>query len=759
GSGVAVGDVNGDGWPDIYFARLDGPNKLYENEGGFRFKDITDSAGVADPGSYSTCAVFADVDGDGDLDLIVGSIAGKLKLYINDGNGHFKLKKNSGLGKAYGAMSMALADIDGDGDLDLYVANYRRKSVLDAFNAGDLTWNKTVKQKYRGPNKKYTLKPPYKNYYTLLKRNNKPPERRQVGHKDELFINNGNDTFTKVKNLKKRFLSSHGNPVGLKRGLGLTATFQDINQDGLPDLYISNDYWTKDRMWINQGNGIFKAENPLKVRDMSFSSMAVAFSDINRDGKWDYFTTEMLSPTHNEKMRQYIPTNAYPDSIESIRYQPQYNRNSLFVNRGDGTFAQVADYSGLAASGWSWACRFLDVNLDGYPDLLVTTGYSYDVQDLDAQNKWRRALSQGAGKRSSYIYVYPSLKLPNRIYENEKGLKFKNVSTKWGFHGKDVTPGLATADLNHDGSLDLVMNRLNKKAAIYKNITTAPRIAVRLIGKGPNTQAIGAKVRLIGGPGGPAPQMREVKDGGEYLSGSETQLMFAASKKNPDQKLKIIWPDGKKSTIDSVKANRIYEVNEKAIAKKSADSSGSSHDKKTIFKDVSGKIDHYQHHEDHFHDFHVQPLLPLRLSREGPGVSWIDYNGDGRSDLLISSGKGGKLAVFKNKGQGHFSHVKLGKVTKKTSADQTAILGWKGKKGTRIVVGNANFETGNIKTPAARTYLFSKGKEVKQDSIPGIYSTTGPLAAADYDHNGNVDLFVGGRFIPTQYPENARSRL
>jgi hypothetical protein len=764
GSGVAVGDVNGDGLPDIYFARLDGPNKLYENEGNFRFKDIADSARVADAESFSTCVVFADVDGDGDLDLIVGSIADSIKLYINDGKGHFTLEKNSGLGKSHGAMTMALADIDGDGDLDLYIANYKNASVLDKFNLMNLTWEKTVKQQYKGPNHKYTLKTPYKKYFTILKRKGKPPQRRQIGHKDELFLNDGDGVFSKVTNLKKRFLDANGDPVGLKRDWGLTAKFFDINQDGLPDLYVCNDYWTKDRIWINQGDGIFKAENPLAVRNISFASMAVDFADINRDGYWDYFTTEMLSPDHEEKLRQFIPLDPYPDSIEQSNYQPQYNRNSLYLNEGDNTFAETAYYSGLAANGWSWSPRFMDVNLDGYPDLIITTGYSYDVQDLGDQKKWRTVLKRSARKgnarkHSSYIGIYSPLKLPNKIFRNMGNLRFKDVSKKWGFDGKNVAQGLAVADLDHDGDMDLIMNRLNEKAAIYENKATAPRIAVRLIGHAPNTQAIGATVKLISGPGDPAPQMREVEEGGDYLSDSDTQLMFAANKNNPDQIFKITWPDGKRSRIDSVKANRIYEINENIIAKKPTKSDIDSRNNKTVFKDVSGKINNYQHHEDSYDDFIVQPLLPIKLSQEGPDVSWIDYNGDGYPDLFISSGRGGKLAVFKNEEDGQFTRVSLEKLTKKTLADQTAILGWRTKHGTMIVVGNANYEMADIKAPSARYYLISNEKIIMKDSIPGIFSTTGSLAAIDYNHDGTIDLFVGGRFVPTQYPVDATSRL
>ena len=759
GSGVATGDINGDGRPDIYICQLDGPNKLYENMGNMHFKDITDSAGagLAQKGYYSTGAVFADVDGDGDLDLIVTSLNKTNNLYLNDGKGHFHLDKNSGLGISHGATSITLADINGDGYLDLYITNYRRKSARDVFEPKQLSFKNTV-EKVGGI---YKLKPRFRPYFTILHPKQGQPTRRKIGKIDELYINKGGTGkkwrgFRKVKDLKKHFLSSNGKPLGLKPDWGLTAKFYDINGDGLPDLYVCNDYWTPDRVWINQGGSIFRALNTKSIRNFSYSAMSVAFSDINGDGLPDIFVSEMLSPSHQRRLRQ-SGSEAFSSGPGGFLNRLQYNRNSLYLNRGDTTFAEIANYSGVAASGWSWASKFMDINLDGYQDLIINTGNWFDLLDMDTQYRTRQEILKGKVKNEDYLLQYPSLKLVNKIYRNNGNLTFTNVSKKWGFHQKDVSQGLATADFDDDGDLDMIDNRLNQKAALYENTTSAPRIEIRLKGRAPNTQAIGAKLTLTGGT---VPQQRQVTSGGGYESGSAPDEMFAANGAGSFYHLTIRWPDGAKTRMDSIKANRIYEIDEPNSVNVTVQSPQINNKKNqnTIFEDVSGKVS-YTHHEDVYPDFKIQALLPERLSKEGPGVAWIDYNRDGNEDLFVASGRGGTTGILKNTGNGTFKHIRLPDISRTAPGDQTSIIGWNTQKSTYIVVGSANFEQKNAQVPSAYIYRISSSDHVSEQEIPGVPSTTGPLAAADYNGDGTVDLFIGGRFLPYFYPMKATSRL
>lgn len=750
GSGVATGDINGDGLTDIYFANLNGPNTLYLNKGDFNFKDVTKSAGVANQNHYSTGVVLADVDGDADLDLLVSSLHKGVSLYLNNGAGKFTLAQNTGLQSTAGKgnTTLALADIDQDSDLDLYVANYKEQSVKDMYSLEELSWDNITRKKGNG----YQLIPPFDQHYRIFMGSGKP-DRREYGEIDQLFLNDGNGTFNEVTDLSSHFLDAQGHQLGLKKDWGLTAAFADINDDGLPDLYVCNDFWTPDRFWINQGNGIFKAADKNTVRDMSFSSMAVDFSDINRDGNLDFFVTEMMSRRHQERMKHLVNYPPDPSDPDSFDVAPQYMRNTLYLNRGDNTFAEIAPFSNTEATGWSWATRFMDIDMDGYEDLVIATGNGFDLQDLDTQEELNHNYT-GNRNMKGYILQYPPLQLPNVILKNDKDLTFSDKSTQWGFDKNDISNGMATADFDNDGDLDLVTNRLNKTAGVFENNTTAPRIAVRLKGKAPNTHAVGAKIMLQGGP---VPQQDEIKSGGEYVSGSSSQVVFAATSEDSSYTLSITWPDGIRQHIPNVRINSIYEIDEPADGQPSKNMTRTDPNTNSIFEDISSRIP-YTHSDPSFSDFRLQPLLPIKLSNLGPGVSWIDIDRDGDDDLLIASGKGGQLGSFENKGNGQFEAMHLNKISGTAPGDQTTILGWAEGKKTSLIVGSSNYEQGASGSPSAYHYILAD-KGIKQEKIPGVLSSTGPLAAADYDNDGDIDLFVGGRFKPVQYPKDATSRL
>lgn len=747
GSGVAAGDVDGDGLTDIYFASLDGPNKLYKNLGSFEFEDITEKAGVAHKGFHSTGVVFADVDGDKDLDLLITAMSKENSLYLNDGKGNFEKSENSGLGQARGSMTMSLADIDGDEDLDLYITNYKEKQAKDIFDLKELALENMV----RKSGDTFELRPPYDEHFALLEDENGYSQ-RELGERDELFINNGEGVFKRVQNPGEHFLNEEGKEQGLDPDWGLAAKFTDLNGDMLPDLYVCNDYWTPDRVWMNQGDGTFKALDNLAIRNFSFYSMAVDFSDINRDGNVDFFVTEMLAEEHGSRMRQLVPND--PMYKFQINDQPQYNRNSLYLNRGDTSFAEISYYSGVEATGWSWATSFLDIDLDGYEDLLVNTGFSYDMQDLDTQNRLSRQVARSAEAIKGYVLKFPNLELRNKAYLNNKDLTFTDKSSDWGFSEEDISHGLAIADFDNDGDLDLAVNRFNEESQLFENKSGAPRIAVRLKGRSPNTQAIGTKVELQGGP---VTQTKAINSGGEYLSGSEPMVVFAASENNPSHELTVTWPGGGTTTISDMKANRIYEVEEPDQYSLETSDTGNKQTP-VLFKDISERINH-NHSENEFDDSRFQQLLPIKLSRLGPGISWIDYNRDGNEDLVISAAKDDRTSIFQNTGDGYFKNVAIEGFNETAPGDQTAILGWSEKSGVTMLAGSMNYEQGSVNVSSATAYSLSGNEVMETGELPGVLSTTGPLAAADYNGDGAIDLFVGGRFTPAEYPKNANSRL
>lgn len=760
GSGVAAGDVNGDGWVDLYFGQLNGPNRLYLNEGtgSLSFREATAEAGVSHANHFTTGVTFADVDGDGDLDLLVASMHEGVTLYFNDGTGHFERQENTGLEAGNGSTTLALADIDGDGDLDLYVTNYKEKSAKDIFEPQERIFQNTVHETPSDTTELYALREPFDEHYDIIYPRLRSPDRRELGARDALYLNDGDGTFTKVSDLEEHFRTVAGEPLGLEKDWGLAAKFQDLNGDGAPDLYVCNDFWTPDRVWINQGDGTFRAIGPRSIRNFSFSSMAVDFSDINADGELDLFVTEMLGAERRRRARQQISFDPRDAKIGDLDAQPQYMRNSLYLGRQDSTYAEITYYSNTEATGWSWATRFLDVNLDGYEDLLVNTGHAHDVLDLDTQEEISRMVRTNTEMEEEPIFKYPPLPLANQALKNQGDRTFTEKSEDWGFTVKDFSHGLATADFDRDGDLDLALNRLNYPASLYQNIATQPRIGVRLRGNAPNTRAIGATLRLTGGP---VPQTRQMEAGGDYLSSSEPYVVFAADVDNTKHRLSITWPNGATTTIDSVRVNRIYEVQQPETASippppdsAPADSASAA----PIFRDVSPRIDH-THHETFYNDFGVQQLVPIKFSQLGPGVSWLNLDGTGTDDLAIASGKGGKLGLFENQGDGQFERRTGEPLTDPSLGDQTTVLGWNASDGLHVIVGVSNFEQGQTQAPSAYHYRIQDTDTTLVQRFQGIRSTTGPLAAADYTGDGRLDLFIGGRLKPALYPEDARSRL
>jgi len=654
-------------------------------------------------------------------------------------------------------MTLALADVDGNGTLDLYVANNRTEDMRDRGQAS-----------LRLVNGKMTV--PAGLQDRLLVVNGQVLE---YGEPDQLYLNDGKAHFTAVSWTGGRFRNEDGGPLTQPPlDWGLTATFRDLNDDGFPDIYVCNDFWPPDRVWINDGKGRFRAAPRLALRNMSASSMGVDFADIDRDGYLDFFVVDMLSRDPRLRKRQKLAQTPAASPIGAIEDRPQFMRNTLFLNRGDGTFAETANYAGLAASEWSWSPVFLDVDLDGYEDLLITTGHARDVQDLDAQaqidarqHSWKGLANEAERQKAftqelmEHMRLYPRLETPIVAFRNRGGLQFDDVTHEWGTDQPGVHHAIALADLDGDGDLDLVINNLGSAAGLYRNEATAARVAVRLRGLPPNIQGIGAKVRLLGGA--VSRQSQEVIAGGRYLSGSEPLLVFAAGNATQAMTPEVTWRSGRNSDVTHVAPNRIYELDEPSAAQSPKSRSDAPtlrrSDAPKLFEDLSRLLQH-THHEEPFDDFARQPLLPRRLSQLGPGVSWFDADGDGREDLIIASGRGGRLAWYRNDGHGGFQRLLEAPLDTVMTRDQTSVLGYRLPEGrTRLLAGSANFEDGLASGSSVRQ--FDLGGRRIDDSLPGAPASTGPLALADVEGDGDLDLFVGGRVVPGRYPEAASSQL
>jgi hypothetical protein len=739
GSGVACGDVDGDGWCDIYLCGLENGNRLYRNLGGWKFEDITESAGVGCTNQYCTGAVFVDVDGNGTLDLLVNGIGVGTRLFLNDGKGHFHEGSHSGLVTKYGATTLALADVNGDGYLDLYVANYRTTTI------------RTTGLPLLKVNGKLSVRPEDSEDYELSSQG----LIIEHGEPDCFYLNDGHGNFKLQSWTNGGFLDERGQPLTKPpRDWGLCAAFRDLNGDRAPDLYVCNDFDTPDRIWINDGLGHFRALPRAAIRTTSTFSMSVDFADINRDGFDDIFTPDMLPMGHPMRMVDFQPAEVPVTGVAALTARPQVGRNCLHLNRGDGTYAEVGYFCGLEASGWTSSAVFLDVDLDGFEDLLMSTGYSFDTQDLDAAARIRTLGPMGSNLKFK-ILKYPRLSLPRMAFRNRGDLTFEDSSDQWGFDDKGVSHGIALADLDNDGDLDVVMNSLNDAVRIYRNDCSAPRIAVRLKGLPPNTRGIGAKILVRGGA---VPlQTQEMMCGGRYLSGDDNLRTFAAGSETNLLTIEVRWRNGKNTVIKKAAANRIYEIEEPGGTDTVQASPPEAKLPAPLFEDVSQLISH-EHHDDVFDDFARQPLLPRKLSQLGPGAAWGDIDGDGRDDLVIGSGKGGRLAVYHNDGRGAFTRLTGRNLDQAVARDQTAVLIWEGaNQQRRILTGSASYEDDSNPGPTVAAY--DPRRDQTEEVVGHAQWSVGPVVLGDLDGDGTLDLFVGGRVIPGRYPEAMSSRV
>ncbi|MGH7569770.1 MAG: CRTAC1 family protein [Gemmatimonadales bacterium] len=644
GAGACLGDVDGDGLVDIFLARTEGANALYRNLGGWRFEDITERAGVAAPDRYSTGCVFADVDGNGHLDLILVALGGPNALFLNDGAGRFTERgEDAGLTSSAGSTTIAAADVDGDGDLDLYVANYKAYTTLDRISPQERAFDQVVRQ--LGP-RRFEVRERYGADYRLVDREDLGGiSLVQRADPDFFYRNDGAGRFVREPIAgNPRFVDEHGRVLAEEpEDFGLAAMFADLNGDGAPDLYVANDFEDPDQFWLNDGRGHFRLAPWYAMRATSNSAMAVDVGDVDRDGRPDLFQVDMLS-RDTRRLKTQIPTHtALPKRPGQGDGRPQMQRNTLQLSRGDGTFAEIARLAGVGASGWSWSTLFLDVDLDGWEDILIGTGHLWDQMDGDTQYRLRNRLHEIDWRRM--LYEFPPLPLPNVALRNRGDLTFEDASRAWRFDlGADVSHGMALADLDGDGDLDVVINRLGKPAAVLRNDAPAPRIAVRLRGGPPNTGGIGSRVRVVGGA--VPEQRREVIAGGVYLSGSEPLLTFATGKADVVT-IVVDWRDGRRTAIEGARPNRLYEIEPTAALPASDRPPDAA---QTLFRDISDQLGGHGHVEPYFDDYARQLLLPNAFSQLGPGVAWDDVDGDGREDLIVGAGRTGTLAWFRNEG-------------------------------------------------------------------------------------------------------------
>ncbi|MDQ2667905.1 MAG: FG-GAP-like repeat-containing protein, partial [Gemmatimonadota bacterium] len=667
-----------------------------------------------------------------------------------DGRGVFAEHRDLGLDTAgRGGSAITMADVDGNGTLDLYVANYKPYSPVDTIPPQDRAQSRLV----RKVGDRYEVVPEHQKDFKLVMR----PDMgglnlSMIGEPDDFYLNT-NGHFTRVPLTSDRFHDATGKTLAEEpQSFGLGAKFVDLNGDGAPDLYVANDFEDNDQLWFNDGHGSFRLASWTAQRQTSNASMGVDVADVNGDGLPDLFVTDMLG-NDSRRLKTQMPTHtALPKKPGDLETQLQQQRNTLFLNRGDGTFAEIGQFAGVQASGWSWSTLFMDVDLDGWQDILIANGHPWDIMDADTQEHIQSGVSPVQWQRERW--AYPKLPLKNVAFRNRGDLTFEDASATWRFGTEeDISHALATADLDGDGDLDVVVNRLGAPALVLRNDASAKRVAVRLNGLAPNTKAVGAKIRLLGGAV-PA-QQREVQVGGLYLSHSDYEASFAMGKSD-SATLVIDWRDGQRTTIDHVRANRLYEVTQGRSQATSPTSSAPKEE--PLFEDVTAELGGHTHVDPPFDDWARQFLLPNSLSQLGPGVAWFDYDGDGREDLIVGTGKGGRLGVFHNEGGRLVAQRASGPLA---PADFTTILGMATDKGTDLLVGVSSWEGAAPSAPSVVRVSAGRAgvSAAAEPLVPSQRSATGPMALGDYDGDGALDLFVGGRAIPGRYPAAASSEL
>ena len=746
GSGVSLGDVDGDGGCDLYVACLDGPNMLFRNIGDWRFKAVPDSGGAACDGQFSTGVLLVDVNGDRDLDLLVSAIDYPVRLFLNDGQGGLTEKLDSGFLHQPGGTSLSCADVDRDGDLDLYVCHYRDRTVKD----------ERLELSMQRKDGLWVVPPELGDRFISTRNLNGRGILLEQGFADQMYLNDGQGHFQSVPWGEGFFHEADGSKLdGPPLDWSLSASFSDVNDDGFPDLYVCSDFISPDRFWINLGGKGFQAVGQAALSLSSWSSMCVDWADLDLDGDWDFFVGDMLSRDHQR--RQYQRANHTPNAWTDWAFEQrrQYMRNTLFLNRGDSQFAEVGRFSGLSASEWTWNCLWLDVDRDGAEDLLLTNGHPHDSLDADWTGKIGAMTAENPGARLSL----PSLNTPNLAFRNQGEFQFVETGVAWGFDATTHGQGVSLGDLDGDGDQDMVVNPLNSGLELYENIGGGDLISVQLNDLDFGRTICGSKITLSDGV---RSQIREIRAGGRYLSSDDHGVTFGAGHSVGPYELQIRWPDGETSRFSQIEPNVLVTITRHPV--KNVGELGSigsperaiddNEENQYFFEDVSTDINAI-HQDAPFDDSRSQPMLTQQLSSLAVGIGWIDVDKNGWDDLVIGAGNGGSLSVVRNLRGSHWGEAFEYGATD-AIGDQTSLSYFADGS---FLVGISGYEGAGL--PSPRLHVVGESESlIRSFEMNGLeLDALGPVTTGDVDLDGDLDVFVGGRHRVGRYPQSATSVL
>lgn len=735
GGGVAIGDVNQDGLPDLYFTANMAPNKLYLNKGNWEFEDISEKAGIGGSRAWSTGVSMVDINADGWLDIYVcnsGDIQGDNKeneLFINKGDLTFEEKAAEyGLNDIGFSTHASFFDYDQDGDLDCYILN----------------------NSFKDPTKIELFK--------------KTREEKDEEGGDKLFRNEG-DHFVNV--------TEQAGIYNSQIGFGLGVSVSDLNGDMLPDIYISNDFWERDYLYINKGNGTFSEELTSRISQTSIASMGADVADINNDGFPEVFTTDMLA-ADNYRLKAMTFFDDY--HREDVKYRADFHyqilQNCLQLNDGTANFQEIGFMSEISASDWSWGALLFDFDNDGWKDIFVANGIYHDIMYLDfttfisdKENVRKIVEKTGRSDFRDFLEYLPSNPLANFAFVNQRNLQFENDADELGLGELSYSNGAAYGDLDLDGDLDLVVNNVNMPAFLYRNNSDTLKdhhyLKVKFTGNKQNPLGIGARVEIT--YGGKEQVLQHYTARG-FESSIEPGLIFGLGKDSKVEKLRVTWPDKSQQILTEIQADQVLDL-------KHADAKGKfdpkpAPTKQQLFTDISASAftSEAVHKENTYNDFDHERLLPHALSTEGPKVLTGDVNNDGREDILLMGAANDPDKLFLQTTKGTFSFNEQiafeGDKSQESTGGAFADMDNDGDLDLLLGAGGNEYQKG-IENFLLRYYENDgKGNFVKEkEKTPPAAGNTSCIKIADFDGDGDKDVFIGGRAVPGNYGLKPRSFL
>lgn len=726
GGGLAIGDINNDGLPDIYFSGNQVKNQLYLNKGGLQFENITETAGVAGNSDWNTGAVMADINGDGLLDIYVCAVVGlngldgNNELFINNGDGTFTERAAEyGLDLDTFSSSAAFLDYDLDGDLDIYILNHAVHTQT-SFGKADLRYKRNA----------------------------------QTG--DRLMRNDG-DHFTDV--------SEEAGIYGGMNSYGLGIAVSDFNLDGYPDIYIGNDFHEDDYYYINNGDGTFTEALKEHFGHTSRFSMGSDVADLNHDGWPDLISLDML-PQDEEVLK----SSEGDDNIQTQRlrtnrygYHYQFTRNMLFINREGGDYQETALLSGVAATDWSWSALFGDYNQDMEQDLFISNGIPKRPNDLDyikfvSSDQIQSKINNTHFIDQKALDMMPSGATHNYVYEGSSNLIFKDQSGKWITNDTIVSGATAYADLDNDGDLDLLTNNINAAPTFYINQINqkANYLKLKLSSKSKNNFAIGAKVYTYTNG---IKQFKELYPVRGFQASSEPLIHFGLGQEKIVDSIRIIWPDNTSQKLTNIKANQTLKVNQEGT--QLFNYANLKPKKELLFTAVTDSLGlDFVHKEDAYSDFDREKLIPYQIGDRGPAVAQGDLDGDGKEDLFFGGSKYITSQVYLKK-EATYQRVSYPAILNDSINEEvTALIADFNQDGKNdLMTGTAGGDFFNRAKPLVDGLYLNKTEGFEKSTMPELFDNTSVLATYDYDNDGDLDVFAGTQTITGSFGKTPVSYL